>query len=589
MSSQNLWNGELVFGGQAKRVALCQDANRHLQLFYIGLGGSLYQASQEATNQVIFSQAKRFHNDSAKEVGLCQDGLGQLNVFYIGNDDLIHHRIQTDATSNIWSNEEKPSPYKASQLALTLDGASLLHLFWIGPKKMVYHLRQTAVGSSQWGDSMEMLGTPVIAIAALMNVRHAHLFFIETNGSLWRMNQSDSPINDWNLDPIPFNVNASELSVSVDNNGFAHVFFVGAGDQLFHLWQTDAGGDVWINKAAPFKNEIGTGIISVNGRSGLQIFFLGEKNNIFTDFDTSPNKQDPNENLPNNLNWNGPVPVAGPRAIPSHPPRAKHIAASPNQDGRIEIFYVGENDDIYRNWQIVDPGTLGSNMNQILSIEGGQPLTGVTATIIVTQDIIAYENSLSEKGFTIQLSCFSVPGHECYWQQYGFQMSGGGTLTSWINNWKNEDVYFCNTPYTIKKNLPNNAIPAGYVLSITLDNDNEQNIDKVTFKVIDNNGHSIYNKTHVVANVVHGKSRIAPIKDMTMNLVGPDDGAEVIFRSGAGTFTYICDSPLMAVAGIETGESGNSSYTPVLVGDSPLTLSQNFGVIEMEGTVLAAP
>ncbi len=46
MSLQDTWNGELPFGGQAKQVALCQDAQNHLELYYIGTGGRLYQNTQ---------------------------------------------------------------------------------------------------------------------------------------------------------------------------------------------------------------------------------------------------------------------------------------------------------------------------------------------------------------------------------------------------------------------------------------------------------------------------------------------------------------------------------------------------------------
>jgi hypothetical protein len=76
---QNTWNGELGIGGQAKQVALCQDANNCLEMFYIGTGGDLYQSIQSQPNNVLFGKAQHFSKDSAKQVILIQDALSQLN------------------------------------------------------------------------------------------------------------------------------------------------------------------------------------------------------------------------------------------------------------------------------------------------------------------------------------------------------------------------------------------------------------------------------------------------------------------------------------------------------------------------------
>ena len=41
---------------------------------------------------------------------------------------------------------------------------------------------------------------------------------------------------------------------------------------------------------------------------------------------------------------------------PGEPARAKQIVAGRNQDGRIEVFYVGADDILYHNWQLVPNG-----------------------------------------------------------------------------------------------------------------------------------------------------------------------------------------------------------------------------------------
>ncbi len=584
MLLQNTWNGEMSFGGQAKQVALCLDANNCLEMFYVGTNGHLYQSIQQQPNNVLFSKAVRFSNDSGKQIVLIQDGSGQLNLFYIGSNGHIFQNIQTDVANNLWSGENALN-VAGTQIALVLDGGGLLHIFWIGSKKLISHMRQQAVGSTQWVDQVEFAGEPALAIAAVANARNVRLFFIAKDGSLWRRNQSDLQFSDWSSASIPFNVHAAQFSAAVDSLGFAHIFYVAANDQLFHNWQTDALSDAWIGQT-PFAGEVGKEIICVNTALGLQTFFTAKNDDLYTDFETNANTVPPLVNEPNNANWNGKVLVFGPRGK-GNAPKAKQVAAAANQDGHLEIFYVGENDDIYRNWQIVTPGTLGSNCNDVLTAQQGQALSGVSVTVTITEPVTAYEESGPSSGFSFQLNCNSVPGHKCTWQQYIFGFYGD-TLAAVVNNWGGWKQELCNQKWNLKSNLPNKSIPVGYRLIIQLYNDESGNVHEVVFGVVDNAGHAIAKKKANVQSLVGGKKNIAPIQDMTMNLVGPVNGQEVILSSGAGTIAYTSDFPLSATQGGSTQESGNSFYT--LFTNVPSTnLEQRFSVILDEKTVLASP
>jgi hypothetical protein len=97
----------------------------------------------------------------------------------------------------------------------------------------------------------------------------------------------------------------------------------------------------------------------------------------------------------------------------------------------------------------------------------------------------------------------------------------------------------------LKSNLPDNSIPIGYRLIIQLYNDESGNVHEVVFGVVDNAGHTIAQQKVNVQSLVGGKNNTAPIQDMTMNLVGPVLGQEVILSSGAGLIAYTCDFPLV--------------------------------------------
>jgi hypothetical protein len=47
---------------------------------------------------------------------------------------------------------------------------------------------------------------------------------------------------------------------------------------------------------------------------------------------------------------------------PGDPAKAKQIAVGKNKDGRIEVFYIGLDDVLYHNWQLVPNGKwIGEN------------------------------------------------------------------------------------------------------------------------------------------------------------------------------------------------------------------------------------
>jgi hypothetical protein len=586
---QNNWNGEMPVGGQAKQIALCLNANGCLEMFYIGTGGDLYQSTQTGQNNVLYTKAKHFSKDSAKQILLVQDGNGQLNLFYISTSGHIFQNIQTDAVNNFWTGDNPlPGTGSAAQVAVVRDSKNLLNIFWIGPKKMIFHMRQQAVGSPEWVDLVEFWGEPALEVTALSNNHSVHIIFIAKDGSVWRKNQSDLTLDQWNNNSVPFNIKATQLSAALDNLGFAHIFYVGAKDQLFHDWQTDVATDQWngqVNGQTPFGDDKGVEIISTTSFFGLQLFFRAKDNGLHSNFE-----HDQTVNLLANANWNGSVPMHSPRGT-SYLPKAKQMATAANIDGHLEIFFVGDNDDIYRDWQITNPpdGTLGSNINNVLFPREQQALTGVSVTIEITEAVQAYADSGSYKGFEFQLNCNSLPNFKCVWQQYIIGIAGKN-LVGKVNNWPDSNQWIINHNFNLVNDLPNQAIPVGYKLIITLENDPDGNVHYAAYGVVDQFGNTVaYSKQNIKSLASGHTKNIAPIADMTVNLVGPDNGEEVILSSGAGVISYVCDQPLMSKVDTgETAESGNSSYTAVL----PIpgtSLSQRFSVILNEETVLASP
>jgi hypothetical protein len=80
------------------------------------------------------------------------------------------------------------------------------------------------------------------------------------------------------------------------------------------------------------------------------------------------------------------------------------------------------------------------------------------------------------------------------------------------------------------------TIPAGYLLTIFLNNDSFGNVIKATFIVIDDQGNIAPPQTVDVAP--HSAGDIAPVAYGQLVLVGMDNGETALLSSGAGMITY---------------------------------------------------
>ena len=159
------------------------------------------------------------------------------------------------------------------------------------------------------------------------------------------------------------------------------------------------------------------------------------------------------------------------------------------------------------------------------------------------------------------------------WQQY-IIAAIGTQLQGIINNWTSLGNWKINTysnPAVLCQ-LPGDAVPAGYQLTISLWNDPSGNITGVTFLVMDNWGNFVANQTIQLSSFVSSQY-MAPITAFGLYLVGPADSEKATLTSGSGMITYsasnlLAASPVNAQTlplslieqGILTAENSNSFY-----------------------------
>ncbi len=223
-------------------------------------------------------------------------------------------------------------------------------------------------------------------------------------------------------------------------------------------------------------------------------------------------------------------------------------------------------------------GGLGSSSNYIL-YDNGQNLKDVQVSIWITEDLE------SSNGFSFQLNsyCPNPQGDSCAWQQYCIAVVSN-SLNLTINNWPvdwdvNGNYVDLILEWVELQSLPSNKLPAGYVITLTLQNDATGNITGCNVVVVDNNGKVQANVTKTLLGFNFPGFTAAdqkPINGFELDLVGPDGGAATTLTSGQGVLVLSASNSLTCrnteppgALGIGTAETSNSHYSsmPVAYGN----------------------
>jgi hypothetical protein len=221
------------------------------------------------------------------------------------------------------------------------------------------------------------------------------------------------------------------------------------------------------------------------------------------------------------------------------------------------------------------------------------PLTGVSVTVAVTQDIIVASSTLGYNGFSMQLNAngpsSGLTSSQLYWQQFVMMVGSGQVLahSQQFSSGAHADIYVCNagvcspgndvsmgSPSTINNTFL--TIRAGTTFTWTLATDAQSNVVSATYSAHDNQ-----NTTYTPVTEYIPAADRAPIDSITMDIVGYNDYSYTTFQSGAGTITYAATSlsssysyPSCA-SNTGTGENSDSVYGPLVAGSGG-TFTQTF-------------
>jgi hypothetical protein len=600
------WVGETRFSGDsANQVAVAQNSDGRLEIFYVGTNADLYhnwQMKPGVSDPGNWAGETRFSGDSANQVAAAQNSDGRLEIFYVGTNTNLYHNWQikpgiSDPAN--WAGETRFSVDSAKQIAVAQNSDGRLEIFYVGTNNELYHNWQIKPGISDpanWAGETRFPGDSAKQIAVAQNSDgRLEIFYVGTNNDLyhnWQMKPGISDSANWAGEARFPGDSANQIAVAQNSDGRLEIFYVGTNTVLYHNWQTKPGISDPANWSGETRfpgdsaNQIA---VAQNSDGRLEIFYAGTDNDLYHNWQIKPGISDP-------ANW------AGETVFPGD--SAKQVAVTQNSDGRLEIFYVGTNDDLYHNWQM-DPDSkwtdmdgaggavattapFGSNTNFVLA-SNCNPLADVAVIVEVMEDIVytghgkPIPGSDSVTGFSFQLNCFSPGQFKDVAQQYVIGYDGSN-LYGQVNNWKIDP----NDPSKFDVLINDSAalatvsgqrLPAGWRLLISLGNDGNGNITGATFSVVDPKGNNAGKHSTSI-----GKSDQAPIMGFEMVLVGPGNGESVMLSSGSGSFQYVASSlvnvsvdiPVCAETSV-TEETANTLYGSMSA-DASNILTQRFSL-----------
>jgi M6 family metalloprotease-like protein len=197
------WSGESAFGGSARQVAVARNKDGRLQVFYIGTDDLLYHNWQTQPNNGWQPNSGWLPNGnwngqalfggSAKQLAVGQRKNGRLEIFYVGLDDALYHRWQTN-WSNAWSSQAALGA-SAKRLAVTANKDGRLELFYIATDESLCHTWQKKPNAGWSPPESFGVSARQAAVAANKDGR-LELFYVGSNDALYHRWQT-TPNNGW--------------------------------------------------------------------------------------------------------------------------------------------------------------------------------------------------------------------------------------------------------------------------------------------------------------------------------------------------------------------------------------------------------
>ena len=236
----------------------------------------------------------------------------------------------------------------ASINEITVTSSEQSHTITPGP---LFHKSQTPSGSNTWS-SWGSLGGAIRSnsdVSLAMNSDgRLQAFVVDTNNALYYKTQSSPNSNIWSSSwtSLGGGIKAdTSPAVAMNNDGRLQVFVVGTNNQLYCKTQSSPNSNIWSSSWTSLggglrANTDPIGIANNDGR--LQVFVVGTNNQLYYKTQSSPNSN----------TWSSAWTSLGGGIKADTSP-----AVAMNNDGRLQVFAVGTNNQLQYRAQTAAGGS----------------------------------------------------------------------------------------------------------------------------------------------------------------------------------------------------------------------------------------
>ena len=369
-------------------------AETHLDVFWIGQDGQIWSqwwdqaAGQNWGNHNPFPIASSFPVPARANSPIAAVARlpGQLDVFWIGQDGQIWSQWWDQAAGQSWGNHNPfpiassfPVPAGAdSPIAAVARLPGHLDVFWVGQDSQIWSQWWDQAAGQSWGNHNPFpiasrfpvparADSPIAAVARLPG--QLDVFWIGQDGQIWSQWWDQAAGQSWgNHNPFPiassFPVPAgadSPIAAVARLPGHLDVFWVGQDSQIWSQWWDQAAGQSWGNHN-PFPI---ASSFPVPARADSPIAAVarlpGHLDVFWVGQDSQIWSQWWDQAAGQSWGNHNPFPIASSFPVPAR--ADSPIAAVARLTGQLDVFWIGQDDQIWSQWWDQAAGQSWGNHN----------------------------------------------------------------------------------------------------------------------------------------------------------------------------------------------------------------------------------
>ena len=282
----------------AATIAVGRNFDGRLELFYAGAGhANLYHWQIEPADSTdpqaklnFWSGETAFVGNRAKQIAVANNVDGRLEIFYVGSNNDLFHNWQTQtpdfhnqATLNTWAGEVRFAKNSADQVTVGTNSDGRLEIFYVGLNNELFHNWQnqppdvTKPGTlNSWHGEIRFAKNSAKQIAAVTNsMSEIEIFYKGADDHLFRnaqkmpSNSNDpSTLNSWIGEEGILKGNIRQVSVAPDAAQHLEIIYSSSSSDLFHMPQRSTKGTL-------FGSNVGQNVSGSNSENlvGVSVLF----------------------------------------------------------------------------------------------------------------------------------------------------------------------------------------------------------------------------------------------------------------------------------------------------------------------------